>query len=38
MSYLKGEFMDIFDDNFEETGHLTFRIDSVQAVPEPVRQ
>ncbi len=27
--------VDIFDDNFEETGRLTFRIDSIRAVPEP---
>jgi len=27
--------VDIFDDNFEGTGRLTFRIDSVRAVPEP---
>lgn len=27
--------VDIFDDNFEETGRLTFRIDTIRAVPEP---
>ncbi len=27
--------VDIFDDNFEETGRLMFRIESIRAVPEP---